>query len=932
MSRSDDAGFRGWRFETFEDRLALSAQPVADFWYDTSSPGVVEPSSALVQPLAVTEGHGWTDLATARQQYGLNGGGQTVAIIDSGIAYDHVALGGGLGSSYKVVGGWDFAENDANPYDDGPAGFHGTHVAGIVGSQDSRYAGVAPNVDLVGLRVFDDQGNGYFNWVDQALQWVHQHRNDYEFPITTVNLSLGTEWNANRLPQWATLESSLKQLANDGIFISVAAGNSFLTYNTAGLSYPAVSSSVTPVASIDASGNLSRFSQRNQNVLAAPGEKIMSTLPDAFYGSDGNKNDWGAASGTSMASPYVAGASVLVREAMQDLGYTQVTQGTIDDLFHRTADKVFDSVTNATYDKINVSRALNTLVGTDDFGSTVGSATSVGQLTSKLQVSGTIGNTSDQDFFQFTATRSGQATLTLTGSQNDTASWQAITGGQISDNKLTLNVIAGQTYTVGVGGNGSISKYSVDMQLSGSNPSTPSTPSPPSTPGPTITPVNWGTIGQRQIDNIAVSSGEAWFQVTASRSGKFTAEAFFAQARGNIDLELLDSQQRVIATSSGTGGSERIDVNANAGDTFFIHVKGNNSDVDFRVTNLVSVAGNSANVAGTSGNDSLQWQANGQLTINGVTYLLAGVTQVTLSSGSGTDSLTLVGGNAAESIVFRPGSAELTSATTKVIASGFESIQFNGDSADRATYYDSASADVFEAKPQWARLSGGGFTNTAIGVSSVTATSMAGGADSARLYDSAGNDSLTATPTNTELAGTGFSSEVTGFSEVLVYATAGGYDSAVFYDSAGIDQLDVSSVYAWQRGSGYSIRAEGFEYIAALATYGGGDRLNLIGSTGDDSLSLYLNNRNLFTGGVQIYTYNFQSALFNGGGGFDLIDYYAAGKTASIYGRNSYGAILDSAFETQFTGVETILARTRSTQKLRTDLAVLDFTFQKMGR
>jgi len=322
MSRPDDAGFRGWRFETFEDRLALSAQPVADFWYHAAAESIVEASSALiqplttVQPLTTAEGHGWTDLAAARNQYGLYGQGQTVAIIDSGIAYDQKALGGGLGTSYKVVGGWDFAENDANPYDDGPAGFHGTHVSGIVGSQDSKYSGVAPQVDLVGLRVFDDQGNGYFTWVDQALQWVHQHRNDYEFPITTINLSLGTEWNANTLPQWATLESDLKQLADDGIFIAVAAGNSFKQYNTQGLSYPAVSPSVTPVASVDASGNLSSFSQRNQNVLAAPGEKIMSTVPDAFYGGDPSKNDWGAASGTSMASPYVAGASVLVREAM----------------------------------------------------------------------------------------------------------------------------------------------------------------------------------------------------------------------------------------------------------------------------------------------------------------------------------------------------------------------------------------------------------------------------------------------------------------------------------------------------------------------------------------------------------------------------------------------------------------------------------------
>src|SRR5438105_11244333 len=132
MSRSDENDFRGWRYEAFEERLALSAQPVADFWYDTAADSITEPSSTVVHPLTSAEGHGWNDLAAARSQYGLFGDGQTVAVIDSGIAYDQTALGGGLGSSYKVVGGWDFAENDANPYDDAPAGFHGTHVSGIV--------------------------------------------------------------------------------------------------------------------------------------------------------------------------------------------------------------------------------------------------------------------------------------------------------------------------------------------------------------------------------------------------------------------------------------------------------------------------------------------------------------------------------------------------------------------------------------------------------------------------------------------------------------------------------------------------------------------------------------------------------------------------------------------------------------------------------
>ncbi len=751
---------------------------------------------------------------------------------------------------------------------------------------------------------------------------MHQNRNNFEFPITTINLSLGTEWNANTLPQWATLEASLKQLADDGIFISVAAGNSFQTYNAVGVSYPAVSPNVTAVASVDASGNLSRFSQRNQDVLAAPGERVMSTLPDAFYGGDGNKNDWGAASGTSMASPYVAGASVLVREAMQDLGYTQITQSSIEELFHRTADKVFDAITNATYDRINVGRALSTLVGTDDFGSTVGTASAVGQLSTKLQVSGTIGATSDQDFFQFVATRSGQATLTLTGNQELGAKWQAAAGGQVAGNKLTLNVVAGQTYIVGVGGGGaSIGKFAVDMQLNGN-----------SSPAPTFNPTNWGTIDQRQIDNIAISGGEAWFQVTASRAGKFTAEAFFANAHGNIDIELYDSQQRLLSSSNGAGGSERIDVNAAVGETFYLRVRGNNSEVDFRLTNLVSIVGNTATVNGTNAADVVQWQAGGQLTVNGVNYSLAGVTQITLNGGGGSDVLTLAGGPGAESVVFRPGSAEVTSATSQVNASSFEAIQFSGDAADRVTFYDSVGADVFEARPQWARMTGGGFSNSASGVQNIAAFSTSGGVDVARLHDSAANDTLTATPTSAKIVSGGYSAEASGFDEVIVAATAGGFDTAVFYDSPAIDYLDVSAAYAWQRGNSYSVRAEGFEYIAAVATYGGGDRLNLIGSTGDDSLSLYLNNRNLFSSGVQIYTYNFQYALFEGGGGYDYIDYYAAGKTASVYGRSNYGAIVDSAFETQFSGIETILARARSNQKLKTDLAALEFTFQKYGR
>jgi subtilisin family serine protease len=929
MSRADDASFRDWRYETFEDRLALSAQSVADFAHELveqslAAGSIVEPSSAVQQPLLqplTSEGHGWTDLAAARAQYGLYGDGQTVAVIDSGIAYDHVALGGSLGSAYKVVGGWDFAENDANPYDDGPAGFHGTHVSGIIGSTDSRYPGVAPNVDLVGLRVFDDQGNGNFNWVDQALKWVHQHRKDFQFPITTVNMSLGGDWNATTVPQWATLESDLKQLDDDGIFIAVAAGNAFQTYNAVGVSYPAASPYVTPVASVDASGNLSRFSQRDQNVLAAPGEKIMSTLPDAFYGSDGIKNDWGAASGTSMASPYVAGTSVLVREAMQNLGYGTINESTIDDLLHRTADKVYDPATNANYDRINVSRALATLVGPDDFGSAAATAGSVGQLTTTLHVSGTIGSTSDQDFFQFVAARSGHVTMSLTDPQQLAASWKPAAGDQISGNKLTLDVVAGQSYVVGIAGGGTtIGKYSVDMQLSASSPSRGSP-----------TPVNWGTIDQRTINDLAITGPDTWFQVTASHTGKFTAEAFYTQSRGNVDLEIYDAQQRLLGSSSGATGSERIDVNAAAGDTLYLHVKGANPDVDFRLTNLVSLSGSSATISGTAVGDVVRWDGGQQqLSLNGVTYSLAGVTQVSISGGGGSDSLTIVGSSAAENVVLRPSSADVTTADLHVSATGFANIQFSGDQADRATLYDSTANDTFEATPAWARMTGGGFTNFVSGVGSVVGISAAGGSDRATLHDSAGNDTLIAGPTDAVLAGAGFSIDAHAFGQTIVLATAGGYDTATLSGSSGADQLDVSAAYAWLHANGFSIRAEGFDRFDVNAT-SGGDFAHFIGSSGDDLLTVWGSNRNFFTGGVEIYTTGFRQAQFDGGGGHDSVDYYSSSRSSYLYGRSDYGLFVDQALRTQFNGVDSVLARLRASHRLKTDLAALEFYYRRIG-
>lgn len=810
MAGHRDDDFRAWRFESCEERLALSAQPVADFWYDTT----LEAAESLRAPAQeqALEIFGTPD-AAVRQQYGLSGAGQTVVVIDSGIAYDHVALGGGFGSSYRVVGGWDFAENDANPYDDGPAGFHGTHVAGIVGASGST-SGVAPGVDLVALRVFNDQGGGYFSWVEQALSWVHQNRNAFDSPITTVNLSLGTEWNSTSLPHWATLEEELKQLADDGIFVSVAAGNSFQTYATAGLSYPAASPYVTAVASVDASGNLSRFSQRANGVLAATGERVTSTVPDAFYGGDGIKNDWGAASGTSMAAPQVAGASVLVREAMQKFGYTDITGASIRELLKTTADVGADPVTGVSFYRINVGRAIDSL-----------------------------------------------------------------------------------------------------------------------TPPDPVAATNWGTVEQRRIDHLAFTGAETWFELTAARSGTLTVESLYSSTRGNIQTELYDAHQRPLATASAVTGGTRADMDVAAGQRVLVKITGANADVSFRLTNLLSRSGASATVAGTSATDVVSWQAASQaLTINGVNYTLSGVSQLSLQGGSGSDRLSLTGSNSSETVSLAPQSGKMSGGGTTVTTTGFESTEFVGGKEDRAWLTDSAGNDVFEATPQWARLTGSGFSNLVTGAGGVGGTSQAGGSDLAKLFDSSGNDWLSARPGAATVEGAGFKLEASGFSQVLVLATGGGYDKAWLHDSWGADELDASSRFVWLRGAGYSLRAEGFENIVVAATAGSRDVARFWGSTGNDLLTVWGAQRNFYSGGVSIETSNIRQVSFDAGGGYDQIDYYSASSSGRLYGRSHYGTIVDQAFETYFSATESVTARVRQVHKLKTDLAAVEFYFQKIGR
>src|SRR5262249_410039 len=122
------------------------------------------------------EGDAQIGLDRAFSSFPYRGNGYSVAIIDTGIDYNNPALGRGFGSGHRRAAGWDFVNNDGDPMDDNG---HGTHVAGIIGSSDATYGGIAPGVNFIALKVLDASGSGSFGNVDSALQWVASHQAQY---------------------------------------------------------------------------------------------------------------------------------------------------------------------------------------------------------------------------------------------------------------------------------------------------------------------------------------------------------------------------------------------------------------------------------------------------------------------------------------------------------------------------------------------------------------------------------------------------------------------------------------------------------------------------------------------------------------------------------------------------------------------------------
>ncbi|MCX6774617.1 MAG: S8 family serine peptidase, partial [DPANN group archaeon] len=251
----------------------------------------------------------------------------------------------------KVIGGWDFVNNDGDPMDDYG---HGTHVAGIAAA-NGTLKGVAPGASVVVGKIMNATGDGLDSNLIAGIEFCNNRSADYN--ISVISMSLGDAVNYTNYcdsmgPIYSLYSSAINNSVAKNISVVVAAGNSG---NITGISAPACIQNAIPVGSTDNSDNFSSFSNRNSLVqLFAPGSSINSTWwPGGGYIAIG---------GTSMATPHVAGAFAIMNQYLKLTGQTKTPQQ-IEAIFNSTGKQITDTnYSNLTYSRIDVYAAITSII------------------------------------------------------------------------------------------------------------------------------------------------------------------------------------------------------------------------------------------------------------------------------------------------------------------------------------------------------------------------------------------------------------------------------------------------------------------------------------------------------------------------------------------------------------------------------------------
>lgn len=236
----------------------------------------------VVIPLSQTVDWGHAAIGLPEAWKRTRGRGAVVAVLDTGVAATHPDL------TDQVNDSRDFSGSASGPTD---RSGHGTHCCGIIAAvdNDTGVIGVAPDAKLLSGKVLGDDDAGGSSGIAAGIRWAVSKG------AHVISMSFGSR-NPSRV-----IHNAIQEAVAGGCLLIAAAGNDGPGENTTG--YPSGHPECVSVAAFDPENRIARFSSRGKVDVAAPGVGILSTVPTSRYAK---------MSGTSMATPYVAGVAALV--------------------------------------------------------------------------------------------------------------------------------------------------------------------------------------------------------------------------------------------------------------------------------------------------------------------------------------------------------------------------------------------------------------------------------------------------------------------------------------------------------------------------------------------------------------------------------------------------------------------------------------------
>lgn len=286
----------------------------------------------------------------------LTGKGLSACVLDTGVNYTHENLGSlncgsgsfSNGNCGRVIAGYDFVNSDSDPYDDNG---HGTHVTGIIASNASGYTGIAPEANIVSIKVCDNVGGCSGANILSGLDWCISNKS--LFNISVISVSIGGGLSSSYCDGSSSFTSLINSAVGNNISVVVASGNG-LNNDGSGkstqIAEPACVENATAISAVDKSDNIASYSNRwALKDIFTIGSSITST---SITGDSEVK------SGTSMAAPMFSGAVLLLQQYKVFEGNRELTVYEVNDALNDTGVVILDSATGLNYSRISIYDAL----------------------------------------------------------------------------------------------------------------------------------------------------------------------------------------------------------------------------------------------------------------------------------------------------------------------------------------------------------------------------------------------------------------------------------------------------------------------------------------------------------------------------------------------------------------------------------------------